>query len=237
MKINTVFLKGQDQVSGWNDPNKIIIHHPEFYGSIEALNNLMRNMGYTMVGYNYYVRKDGSVWKGRPDKVTSANCYGENNHSLGVCFEGNYDKDKEMPQVQFNAGVELIKYLKSKYGINEVNGHKHYYNTDCPGRYFPLDRMLKAVNSNNSATKPSTNNGLVSQHGKCTVIVDKLMIRERPSTSSKAVGSYSRGESVCYDYYIDSEGYRWISWIGASGKRRYMAVRVLATNKRYGNCV
>lgn len=145
MKINKIYLQGQNQVTGWNDPDKIIIHHPEFNGSVEALNDVMRNMGFTMIGYNYYIRKDGSVWQGRPVNVTSGNCYGQNNHSIGVCFEGNYDKDTSMPQAQFDAGVELIKYLKSKYGINEVNGHKHYFNTACPGKYFPLDRMLKAI--------------------------------------------------------------------------------------------
>lgn len=85
-------------------------------------------------------------------------------------------------------------------------------------------------------TQSSGNSGLVSQHGKCTVTVSKLMIRERPSTSSAAVGSYTRGQSVNYDYYIDNEGYRWISWIGGSGKRRYMAEKVLATGERYGRC-
>lgn len=146
MKINQVYLEGENQVNGWNDPNKIIIHHPEFYGSVQALNNVMRNMNFTMIGYNYYVRKDGTVWQGRSVNVTSGNCYGQNHHSIGVCFEGNYDKDTSMPDAQFAAGVELIKYLKSKYGISEVNGHKHYYNTACPGRYFPLSRMLGAIN-------------------------------------------------------------------------------------------
>ncbi|WP_338630401.1 N-acetylmuramoyl-L-alanine amidase [Clostridium baratii] len=164
MKINEVYLKGQDKVTGWNNPNKIIIHHPEYYGSVQGLNDVMRNMDFTMIGYNYYVRKDGSVWKGRPDNVTSGNCYGQNNCSLGVCFEGNYDKDKEMPQAQFNAGVELIKYLKSKYGIKEVNGHKKYNNTDCPGRYFPLDRMLKAINSSDSSSTGRVENIQVSQN-------------------------------------------------------------------------
>ncbi|GAA0856890.1 hypothetical protein GCM10008916_08320 [Clostridium nitritogenes] len=92
------------------------------------------------------------------------------------------------------------------------------------------------INCNTPVKKPSKPK-LVSQNGECTVIVDKLNIREKPSTSSKVVGSYSKGESVIYDYYVDNEGYRWISWIGASGKRRYMAVRVLSTNKRYGNCI
>ncbi|MBS6006869.1 MAG: N-acetylmuramoyl-L-alanine amidase [Clostridium baratii] len=145
MKINKIYLPGQDQVTGWNDPDKIIIHHPEYYGSVQGLNDVMRNMGFTMIGYNYYIRKNGSVWKGRPVNVTSGNCYGQNNHSIGICFEGNYDKDTSMPEAQFAAGVELIKYLKNKYGINEVNGHKHYYNTACPGKYFPLDRMLGAI--------------------------------------------------------------------------------------------
>lgn len=157
MKINKVYLKGENQVSGWNNPSKLIIHHPEFYGSIERLNDIMRSMGFTMIGYNYYVRKDGSVWKGRPDNVTSGNCYNQNHSSLGICFEGNYDKDKTMPEAQFNAGVELIKELKAKYGIREVNGHKHYYNTACPGRYFPLSRMLSSIQGKPSGSISTSN--------------------------------------------------------------------------------
>ena len=97
------------------------------------------------------------------------------------------------------------------------------------------NRHLNNIDNSSPAPKPSYK--LIPQNGTCTVIVDELMIREKPSTSSNAVGSYTRGESVIYDYYVDNEGYRWISWTGGSGKRRYMAVRVLATNKRYGNCV
>lgn len=97
------------------------------------------------------------------------------------------------------------------------------------------NKHLNNIDKNNLAPKPSYK--LIPQNGTCTVIVDELMIREKPSTNSKSVGSYNKGESVIYDYYVDNEGYRWISWIGASGKRRYMAVRVLATNKKYGNCV
>lgn len=158
MKINKVYLPGQDQVTGWNKPNKIIIHHPEYYGSVQGLNDVMRNMGFTMIGYNYYIRKDGSVWQGRPVNVTSGNCYGQNNHSIGVCFEGNYDKDTSMPDAQFAAGVELIKYLEDKYGIHEVNGHKHYYNTACPGKYFPLDKMLRAIGAAGSSHVEESNN-------------------------------------------------------------------------------
>lgn len=145
MEILHVNLRQNGKVGGYNNPNKIIIHHPEFNGSIERLNDIMIDMGFAMIGYNYYVRKDGTVYKGRPDNVTSGNCYGQNNQSLGVCFEGDYDKETSMPTAQFNAGVWLIKKLMNDYGIKEVNGHKKYYNTECPGKYFPLARMLDAI--------------------------------------------------------------------------------------------
>lgn len=161
MEIIKVPLKGENKVGGYNNPKYLIIHHPEFNGSIERLNDIMRDMGFTMIGYNYYVRKDGKVYKGRPDNVTSGNCYDYNTKSLGICFEGNYDEEKEMPKAQFDAGVELIKELKAKYGIsnNNINGHKAFYNTACPGRYFPLDKMLNAIRggsaSGNITTTPS----------------------------------------------------------------------------------
>lgn len=145
LDIKKTNLKRIGSLSWGNNPNKIIIHHPQFYGSIEALNNLMINMGYSMIGYNYYIRKDGSIWEGRPVEAIGANCYRQNTSSIGVCFEGDYEKDKEMPQAQFNAGVELIKHLMSKYGIKEVNGHKAYYDTSCPGKYFPLKKLLNGV--------------------------------------------------------------------------------------------
>lgn len=107
MKINEVYLKGQEQAKGYNNPNRIIIHHSEFYGSIEGLNDIMRSMDFYMRGYNYYIRKDGSIWNGRPDWATSGNCYGQNNCSLGVCFEGNNDVDAEMLRAQFDAGWSL----------------------------------------------------------------------------------------------------------------------------------
>ena len=144
---------------------------------------------------------------------------------------------------------ELNKYLLwlAWYGAKEDQIKKY----DCAMWQYSENGIIPGISGSSvdmnychkvlikSTNKPieKRNYKLISQNGECTVIVDKLMIREEPSTSSQSVGSYSKGESVNYDYYVDNEGYRWISWIGASGKRRYMAVRVLETNKRYGNCI
>ena len=48
-------------------------------------------------------------------------------------------------------------------------------------------------------------------------------IRNAPSTSAGIVGTYAPGESFNYDSYIDTNGYRWYSYISYSGQRRYVA--------------
>ena len=48
-------------------------------------------------------------------------------------------------------------------------------------------------------------------------------IRNAPSTSASVVGTYAAGESFNYDSYIDTNGYRWYSYVSYSGQRRYVA--------------
>jgi len=50
-----------------------------------------------------------------------------------------------MPEAQFEAGILLINYLKSTIPtINFVAGHRHWQpEKTCPGKYFPLEDMLK----------------------------------------------------------------------------------------------
>lgn len=46
-------------------------------------------------------------------------------------------------------------------------------------------------------------------------------VRTAPSVSSSVVAMYSAGETVKYDKVYNKEGRTWISYIGASGNRRY----------------
>ena len=51
-----------------------------------------------------------------------------------------------------------------------------------------------------------------------------IKIREAPSQNGNDTGLYyPHGMSVRYDGYVNRDGYVWISWIGGSGKRRWMA--------------
>lgn len=156
MNIQYPVLKRNGNLQYGNYPTKLILHHPEFYGTPEALNDMMINMGFVMCGYNFYVRKDGSVHAMRPVDAIGGNCYGQNACSIGLSFEGNFMVDT-MSDAQFNAGVELCKYLMQQYpNVKEIGPHKKYFNTDCPGTNFPVDRMIQAVMGGGSSTTPAT---------------------------------------------------------------------------------
>lgn len=79
----------------------------------------------------------------------------------------------------------------------------------------------------------------VKEKATFTVAVDEIRIREAPSLSGKDTGLvYKKGMSVNYDGYVRRQNYVWISWIGASGTRRWMAAGELnsagANVKPYG---
>lgn len=95
------------------------------------------------IGYHYFVRKDGTIYRGRPENKMGAHVSGMNNCSLGICAEGNYDVETTMPTAQYNAIVELIADIKARYPNAKVVGHREIGSSDCPGRYYPLDDLKK----------------------------------------------------------------------------------------------
>lgn len=154
MNINRVNLERHGELQYGNKPNKIILHHADMNGSVEDVNQVHLNNGWTMIGYNYYIRKNGEIDAGRPVDAIGAHCYGQNATSIGICFEGNFMTDT-MSDAQYNSGIELCKYLMQQYpAVKEINGHKHYYNTDCPGANFPLDKMINASITTAPAATP-----------------------------------------------------------------------------------
>lgn len=93
------------------------------------------------IGYHFFVKKDGRIFRGRPEDTIGSHTKGYNSTSLGVCFEGDFEK--EMPtQIQIDAGIELVNHLKEKYAIKKVMGHGELMSTTCPGRLFPIERFI-----------------------------------------------------------------------------------------------
>lgn len=96
------------------------------------------------IGYHYYVRKDGSIYRGRPENMAGAHCNGINSISIGICAEGNFSEET-MSNVQKQALIELVKDIKSRYDIKWVRGHKEILSTSCPGTNFPLEEIKNVI--------------------------------------------------------------------------------------------
>lgn len=127
----------------------IILHHADADKcSIEDIHSWHLQRGWSGVGYHFLIRKDGSVYRGRPEDAVGAHTTGNNINSIGICFEGKY-MTQIMPEAQIKAGQELISYLKDKYKITNVKRHKDFMATDCPGDNFPFDRIVNGEVTNN----------------------------------------------------------------------------------------
>lgn len=142
--------------------NRIILHHAEAsHCTAEDIHRWHLNNGWSGAGYHFLVRKDGKIYRLRPENKVGSHAKGSNSDSIGVCFEGSY-MTETMPEAQKKAGKELVAYLKSKYGISKVQRHSDVYPTSCPGTNFPFDEIAGAsgkVNAkNNSGNKNNSNN-------------------------------------------------------------------------------
>lgn len=137
--------------------------------------------GWAGIGYHYLVRKDGTIYRGRPEDTVGAHAYGANSHSIGVCFEGNYEVEQTMPAAQLAAGQALVADIKRRWGITKVIGHKDVAGstTDCPGKYFPFAEMISETETATSNT--TTNN---------TTEEDIIMV------ATQMIGNGDRGNAV-----------------------------------------
>ena len=161
MEIKNANLKFKGALTRRASTSEIVLHHTAVTvkQSVEVIHNYYLNRkddNFLGIGYNFYVRKDGTVWQGRPIWAQGGHCFYHNHKSVGICFEGDFDKET-MGEKQYKAGVELIKYVLSVYPGCTIYKHKQLNDTACPGKNFPFDKMVKAANEKTkTATKPES---------------------------------------------------------------------------------
>lgn len=140
--------------------SELILHHAAANGSVKAIHAAHLGRGWDGIGYHYYVRKDGTVWRGRPEDSIGAHTVGHNSVSIGVCFEGNFELDL-MSEAQLNAGLWLIGNIVSRYPYISISGHRDNDATACPGKNFPAE-LLKYKEAENM-TIPEFINSLTDE--------------------------------------------------------------------------
>lgn len=135
---------------------------------------------------------------------------------------------------------DTLSGIAAKFGVT-VKQLQEWNNISDPNKIY-VGQVLKIKASTPPSTPPSSSEyeeKRYSEHGTAYPNTT-LNIRSTPdasSGSSNVVGKYNSGEHVNYDIVVITNKYVYVSWIGASGNRRYMAVKNKATGERYAKCV
>ena len=89
--------------------NYIVLHHVGAVGSFtpEQIHAQHLAKGWRGIGYNYYVRKDGTIYHGREENAAGGHTLNYKTVSIGICFEGNFEVEK-MTLAQQSAGQSLV---------------------------------------------------------------------------------------------------------------------------------
>ena len=138
---------------------RIVLHHAAMNGSVEDIHRVHKNKGWAGIGYHFYVRKDGSIYRGRPEWAIGAHASGSNYNSIGICAEGNFENET-MSDAQKNSIKELVAYLKNKYEITIVVRHRDVGSTACPGKNYPFYYIVNGsipTDENKPENKPIPN--------------------------------------------------------------------------------
>ena len=120
----------------------LILHHAAAVSETpEAIHAYHKSKGWAGIAYHYYVRKDGTVYRGRPENMRGGHTTNWNYCSIGICFEGNFETET-MPEAQIKAGQELIDDIKARYPNIVIGRHKDFQATACPGANFPFNTIV-----------------------------------------------------------------------------------------------
>ena len=133
-------------------PDTIVIHHAAYPNcSAQDVHRWHLARGWKGIAYHYFIRKDGSIYRGRQEYHKGGHLLsGENTNTLGICLEGNYDKEKEVPEAQMNALFWLCNDIEMRWKIKAYKKHADYQSAKaekklCPGIYFPWARFMNDI--------------------------------------------------------------------------------------------
>jgi len=142
-------------------PKKIFVHHSltkdsgsVSWGAIRKYHTQTLKRPYKDIGYHVGVElvKSGEelyfeALMGRMWTESGAHCRGQNSHSLGICFIGNYDK--EVPKKgMMEAGAKVIALWLDLFNlsINDIYSHHNFApHKSCPGKLFNMETLKEYV--------------------------------------------------------------------------------------------
>lgn len=118
-------------------------------------------------------------------------------------------------------------YAGARYPVRNYYSASDYIQT--------VAHFITPAQSGGEITSVSDTNQY-AENGTMTVTVDAINVRRAPNTSGEVVDQYTKGQSFKYDTVIvDANGFVWVSYIGSSGNRNYVATGPTQNGKRFGD--
>ena len=163
-------------------------------------------------------------------------------------FNFNQNQFDALVSFAYNCGIGSLDSVCSCNTLDEIRAELPLYvnggGVRLPGLVRRRNEELALFNegSNTSSTLNLNNTEdevferSYAETGVATVIVDKLNVRNVPSTeNNEPVDCYTIGEEINYDSVYVTNKYYYISYVSESGIRRYVASRSRA-GEQYLNC-
>ena len=119
----------------------IIIHcaatRPSHEVDIADIDRWHRAQGWLKVGYNFFIKRDGTVQVGRELMEGGAHAKGYNSKSVGVCLAGGVMEDGKTPEnnytpAQWASLEKLVRFLAEQFPKAKVIGHNDVAAKACP---------------------------------------------------------------------------------------------------------
>jgi len=139
-----------------NNPKYIIVHHTggtdanpladTSHHTFEIVESWHLQKGWNGIGYNWFIEKNGTIKKGRDEKLDGAHTIGYNSQSIGICLAGNFDAT--LPTAEQTASLKKLlteKMAEYKIPAENIVPHRNFANKTCYGNKLSEDWARKLV--------------------------------------------------------------------------------------------
>ena len=198
-----------------------------------------RSYDYQKTLYDNYVSRDGQA---AADRYSARPGYSE--HQTGLVFDltdksGNLLEDARASQwlkdnahnygfiVRFQAGKEASTgYMPEAWHIRYVGKEaKDIHDSGLSlEEYFGIEGGDYATSSKPAESKPATTGAINLPATGTYTFTGRASIKAEAKVSSPELAYYDKGMSVNYDKVLTADGRQWLSYVTASGARRYVDI-------------
>ena len=198
-----------------------------------------RSYDYQKTLYDNYVSRDGQA---AADRYSARPGYSE--HQTGLVFDltdksGNLLEDSRASQwlkdnahnygfiVRFQAGKEASTgYMPEAWHIRYVGKEaKDIHDSGLSlEEYFGIEGGDYATSSKPAESKPAPTGAINLPATGTYTFTGRASIKAEAKVSSPELAYYDKGMSVNYDKVLTADGHQWLSYMTASGARRYVDI-------------